>query len=98
MRTSIRKLSLTHATAVLYSAFVCITFIFFTQRKYTYTRNTLPQITTLNIIQHNVNTSPQNTHKYYCISSHAQHMCCISITIVFSQIIKLTNKKPNIVL
>ena len=45
MRTSIHKLLLTPVIAALHSAFMCITL----QSLSTYTRNTLLQITTINI-------------------------------------------------
>jgi len=40
------------------------------QRKYTYTRNTLPQMTTINRHSIQCECLTLNTHKYYCISSH----------------------------
>jgi len=70
MRMSIRKLSLTYATAALHSAFACITLQSFNVNTHLL-RIPCHNRQQLIDIQPNVNASHQNTHKYYCISSHA---------------------------
>jgi len=70
MHTSIHKLSLTHATAALHRAFVCITLQSLNVNTHKFEIHCHKSQQLIDI-QYNVNASHQNTHKYYCISSHA---------------------------
>ena len=70
MRTSVHKLSLTHATASLHSAFVCITLQSLNVNTHILGIH-CHESQQLIDIKYNVNASHQNTHKYYCISLQA---------------------------
>jgi len=67
--TSIHKLILTHATAALHSAFMCITLQPLNVNIHILGIHCHKSLQLI-YIQYNVNASHQNTHKYHCISSH----------------------------